>query len=231
MENLKVKDKVYVKDWGKQYISIFDNKGEYFFGWKTKIPSYSNTDFHFKCIYKDNLTLKGTINKREPQILVERVPEFKNFQYVIEEMTTTKDNALIYLLSSKQGCWVQIGENGISTLTLKEQNKVKHLENEERLQCLAFENLSKWDINVKKSDFPKELLKYLYDTNQNTLFGSVMTKAIIKYPYIAKEYTVNGNDICLGWEQNYNGVGCDLTDKNTISWNELKERFPENKFE
>jgi hypothetical protein len=134
-------------------------------------------------------------------------------------------------LSSERGCWVQIGEGGLSTLTVEEQEKVKHLESEKRLQALAIDNLGKWTIDVKKDEFPKELLKYLYDTNQNTQFGSGMTKAIIKYPYISKEYTVNGNDICLGWEQFYNGEGCDLSDKETISWYQMKERFPENTFQ
>lgn len=58
----------------------------------------------------------------------------------------------------------------------------------------------------------------------------LIPKAIIRYPYIPKEYTINGNDICLGWEQDFNGVGCDLSDKETISWSELPKRFPENSF-
>lgn len=231
---MKFKDKVFVSDWLKQYTNIYkweNNNKIKIFDWKTTIPDYCNIEFHWKGIYEPNLTSKGTLNKREPRKLVSRTPEYKNFEYTIEEIITHKEN-LIYLLSSKEGCWVQIGEGGISTLTFEEQEKVKHLETEKRLQSLAIKNLNKWTIDTaNKKDFPKELLKYLYDVNQNTLFGSSITKAVIKYPYISKEYTVNNNDICLGWEQDYNGVGCDLTDKETITWNELKQRFPENRFE
>lgn len=231
---MQVKDKVFVSDWGKQYSDIYrwiGNTKCLIWEWKTLIPNYSSTDLHWKYIYEPNLTLKGTINKREPKKLVSKTPEFKNFEYTVEEITSNKEGKVIYLLSSKEGCWVQIGEGGISTLSLEEQEKVKHLESEKRLQALAVQNLNKWTLETAtKKDFPIELLKYLYDTNQSTLFGSSMTKAIIRYPYISKEYTINGNDICLGWEQDFNGEGCDLSDKETISWNEMKQRFPQQKF-
>lgn len=229
----KIKDKVFVNNWDKHYSNIYKWKNNIkitIFNWKTVIPDYCNIDFFWKYIYEPNLTVKGTVNKKEPKKLVSKIPEYKNFEYTIEEIIIHNNN-LIYLLSSKEGCWVQIGEDGISILTLEEQKKVKHLETEKALQVLAIQNLGKWTIDTAdKKTFPKELLKYVYDVNQNTLFGSSITKAIIKYPYISKEYTVNNNDICLGWEQDYNGVGCDLTDKETISWDQIKQKFPENTF-
>lgn len=234
---MKIGSKVYVCDWGKQYTDIYrwiNGERQSIWNWKTEIPDHSSPIFHHKFIHEDNLTLKGTINKREPKKLVDKTPVYKNFEYTIEEITTRKETGkLIYLMSSKEGCWVQVGEDGVSTLTPEEQEKVKHLEKEKSLQALAKQNLGKWSINDDlKNKFPKELIKYLYDRDQRTCFGSNFpnTKAIIRYPYVSKEYTKNGNDICLGWHQNYNGIGCDLSDKKTISWKELPARFPENKF-
>ena len=230
---MNIKDKVFVSDWGKQYSNIYkweNNIKSVIWKWETVIPNFSDTDFHWEYIYEPNLTLKGTVNKREPRKLVSKNPKFENFEYTIEEINSKPNGELIYLLSSKEGCWVQIGEGGISTLSIEEQEKVKHLESEKRLQTLAIQNLKKWSVKSNLKEFPKELVKYLYDTNQRTLFGSQVTTAIVRYPYIPKEYTVNGSDICLGWEQNYNGKGCDLSEKETISWNHMKQRFPEQTF-
>lgn len=230
---MNIKDKVFVSDWDKQYSNIYrweDNIKSVVWGWKTIIPDYSGTDHHWEYTYEPNLTLKGTVNKREPRKLVSKSPKFKNFEYTIEEISSKPNGKLIYLLSSKEGCWIQIGEGGICTLSTEEQAKVKHLESEKRLQALATQNLNKWSVKSDLKQFPKELLKYLYDTNQRTMFGSQITTAIIRYPYIPKEYTINGNDLCLGWEQDYNGIGCDLSDKETISWNQMKQRFPEQTF-
>ena len=231
---MKIGQKVFVCDWGKYYSDIYrwvDNDRQLIWNWKTKLPPYPHLKHEY--IYEPNLTLKGTVNKINPRTLVAEIPIYKNFEYTIEEITTRQDGQLIYLLSSEEGTWVQIGAGGITTLTPEDQEKVKHLEQEKWLQAMAKENLGKWDITVKKSEFPKELLKYLYDKDQRTCFGSDSpnTRAIIRYPYISKEYTKNGNDILLGWVQEYNGTGCDLSDKETITWNELKIRFPENTFE
>lgn len=231
---MSIGDKVFVSDWGKQYSTFYKwikGKRITVWEWKSHIPDYSDTSFHWKYIYEPNLTLKGTVNKREPKKLASKEAVFKSFEYTIEEVIIKEDSTKIYLLSSSEGCWIQIGEGGLSTLTVEEQEKVKHLEKERYLQALAVQNLNKWDIETANiNTFPKELLKYLYDTNQVTQFGAGTTLAIIKYPYISKEYTVKGNDICLGWEQSYNGVGCDLSDKETISWHQMRQRFPEQNF-
>ena len=230
---MSIKDKVFVTDWGQRYSDIYRWDGgvkSVIWNWKTHIPSYSEPDFYWQYFYEPNLTLKGTVNKKEPRKLISKFPKFKNFEYTIEEITQKSNTELIYLLSSQEGCWIQIGEKGISTLSITEQEKVKHLESEKRLQALAIQNLNKWSIKSNLKEFPEELLKYLYDINQTTLLGSTLTQSVIRYPYIPKEYTINGIDICLGWEQDYNGKGCDLFDKETISWNQMKQRFSEQTF-
>jgi hypothetical protein len=226
MKEYNIGDKVYIKDWGKHYRSTE------WFNWKTIIPTYTSIDFNYEFIYEDNLTLRGTINKREPKKLKEKIPTYKNYEYVIiETILHPKNGKNICLCKFEEKCYIAVDIEALCSLTPEEQIKVKHLEKENYLQALAFDNLNKWTIDSNIKEFPKELLKYLYDRNQTTQFGAIYTEAIIKYPYIAKEYTINGNDICLGWEQLYNGVGCNLTDKETISWSELPKRFPENKFQ
>jgi hypothetical protein len=86
-KKFKVKDKVYVKDWGKQYTNFFtwnNNIKESIWNWKSELPQYCGTEFFWKYIYEDNLTLKGTINKRKPKKLIDKIPEYKNFEYKIE---------------------------------------------------------------------------------------------------------------------------------------------------
>ncbi len=231
---MKIGDKVYVKNWGRHYSDVYrwvDGKKVSIWGWETKIPDYSSIDFFINRKYTPKLTRKGLPYKNGEKVLVSNVPDYKNYEYtILEEKQYPGENRIVFLLASKNGCYAQIDNFGISYMTPEQQQTVKHLENEKRLQALAVDNLGKWDINVKKKEFPKELLKYLYDSNQNSQFGNVMTKATIKYPYIAKEYTINGNDLCLGWEQSFDG-GSSLKEKEVITWDELKNRFPENKFQ
>jgi hypothetical protein len=233
MSEFKIGDEVYVKDWMQRYSDVYkwvNNVRTLVWNWKTKIPDYSAIDFHIQREYKPKLTLKGKPYKNGDTILISEIPVYKNYKYTILEKTINLEGEDLFLIASKEGCYVQINEFGITTLNIEEQKRVEHLESEKRLQALAKDNLNKWTINDDFNKFPKELIKYLYDTNQNTQFGSGMTKAIIKYPYISKEYTINNNDICLGWEQEFNGTGCDLSDKEIINWNQLSKRFPENKF-
>ena len=76
------------------------------------------------------------------------------------------------------------------------------------------------------------LNKVLYDEDQRTCFGSDFpnTRAIITYNYIPKEYTIDNIPLYLGWSQNYNGVGCDLDNKETVNWNDLKKIFLHSNF-
>ena len=253
---MNIGDKVFVSDWGKIYSDFYrwvNGEKESIYKWETEIPNYSSINFHWEYEYKPKLTQKGVPYKNGDKELVSKYPKYKDYEYTLLECyhhpkagqistdlrTKEKPNASVFyyperiwLAKSDEGCFIQIEEKGLTTLTPEEQEKVKHLEKKKHLQALAKDNLGKWSINDNTKDFPKELLKYLYDSEQRTCFGSEFpnTKAIITYSYISKEYTLNGNDICLGWSQNFNGVGCDLSDKDIISWNELPKRFPENTF-
>lgn len=231
---MKINDKVFVSNWGKLYSDVFkwiEGQRVPIWPWKTEIPIYSSPMHFHERKYKPKLTVQGKPYKDGSKELISDIPAYKDYEYTVLEKTTRNDGKVICLLSSEKGCYVQIEEEGLTSMTPEEQIKVAHLENSRRLQALAKDNLGKWSIKSDRKLFPKELLKYLYDRNQTTQFGRGMTKAIIKYPYIAKEYTVNGNDLCLGWEQLYNGKGCDLSGKETIVWSELPKRFPENSFQ
>ena len=232
---MEIGNKVFVKDWGQNYSSFYrwkDDVRELIWNWKTEIPDYSDTMFFVRHEYVPKLTQKGVPYKNGEKVLVSSTPAYKNYEYTILEAKQHPEqkDVIVFLLKSKEGCFVQINNKGISTMTPLQQKQVAHLETEKRLQALAVDNLGKWSLTSNPRDFPKELTKYLYDVNQNTQFGSGMTKAIIRYPYIPKEYTINGNDLCLGWEQDFNGKGCNLAEKDTITWSDLKKRFPENEF-
>jgi len=237
---MEIGDKVYVNNWMAIYSEFYrfvNGEKELIFKWKTELPQYYSTNFFVKKKYKPKLTLKGEPYKNGEKILIYNELVYSNFEYnIVESIKHPNDNNIIYLLESTtrgmfgHGCFVQIGEKGLTTMTVKEQKKVAHLESEKRLQALAKDNLGKWKITDDFKQFPKELIKILYDREQRTQFGSGMTRAIIKHKYIAKDYTVNGNDLYMGWKQNYNGKGCDLTGKDTIQWSEMAKRFPENEF-
>lgn len=233
---MEIGEKVYVKDWRQIYSNVYrwiDGKRVTIWSWKTVIPEYSSTTFFWEKIYTPKLTIKGNPFKNGDKELVSKKPIYKNFNYEILEKVVRKDTQdIICLCKSKEGCYIQINEKGLTIFTVEEQKKLSQLETEKHLQALAKDNLGKWSIDDSLKEFPKELLKYLYDSNQNTCFGSDYpnTKAIIKYPYIHKKYTIKGNNLCLGWEQDFNGKGCDLSNKETISWNELPKKFPENSF-
>lgn len=220
---MKVGNDVYVKDWGKIYTGSFS-----IFNWKTKISDFSTIFFHVEKIYEPKLTKKGVPYKNGDKVFVKEIKKYKTYKYKILE-TIQQEDVKICLIASEENCYVQIQEEGLIQMSNENFDKVKHLENELELQILAFENLGKWTYK-NATEFPKELVKYLYDKNQTTLFGSNTTTAIIRYPYIHKDYTVLGNNICLGWEQDFNGEGCDLSDKETITWEELPKMFPENRF-
>ena len=227
----EVESKVYVKDWGKSYSDFHtwaSGNKKSIFDWKSEIPYCSDTPHFHERVYTPKLTAKGLPYKNGDTILLNDPRAFENYEYTILEKLQ-RDSRIICLISSKNGCFVQVNEEGLSSLTPKEQQLVAHLENEKRLQAMANENLGKWSIKDNLKKFPKELIKYLYDRNQNVQFGAGMSKGVVKYPYIHKDYTINSNDLCMGSECLYDGVGCDLTDKDTIVWSEMQARFPENR--
>lgn len=214
---MNIGDKVYVQDWGQRYSCIND------FKFNTIIPPYSKIDFFWKTISEPKLTLLGKPYKNGDTVILDRIPVYENFKYTILEMKLhPSSNKNVCLIKSDEGCCVAIGEEGISKLT-KEQYERKEFDS------LREANLGKWVITDDLKTFPKKLLKYLYDQNQSAQFGSEMTGATIKYPYIEEKFTKNNNPLALGWEMSYDG-GCDLSDKETITWEKLQEKFPDNKF-
>lgn len=178
-------------------------------------PNYSSPTFFTESIYY----VKPTRSKEG--VLKEKIFHYKNFQYEVVEFTEHPEEPGLYIYHLKSlkknnhygfgECHVEIDENGISKSSLKDFHK------------------SKWLITDDFKKFPKELLKYLYDKNQTTLFGSITTKATIKYRYIPKEYMKNNIPFLIGWEQSFDG-SCDLKDKETTTWEELRKIFTENKF-
>lgn len=212
-------DFVFVIDWGKQYSKIGGGNGVFF-----DCPDYSSPCFFWEVI-KEN-TSKSQLRRYEK--VISRTPVWKNFKYeVIDFIEHPNGDGIIYLLASQNvntwdRCYVEIGELGLYRLT-PEQYKDKEF------NALREANLKKWKISDNTELFPKELLKYMYDSNQNTLFGANVIKATIRYPYIPKEYTVLGNNICLGWEQVFDG-GSSFDKQLSVNWTDLKRLFPENTF-
>ncbi len=215
----------YVINWMKVYSSTH---AAISLGFKTPIDSYSSIDFYYKYVYKDNITQKGTINKREPKVLVERIPIYKDFKYkIIEQVIHPTSNNTICMIKSDNGCTVIINEEGISKLT-PEQYELN------RLEYLINEHKNKYTIDTKdlKTIFPKELVKRLYDFNNNVLFGSNMVKGKVYYEYIDNIYTIDNIPIILNVGIHYDGIGNkDLPeDTKFVNYNELKLIFTNNLF-
>ena len=254
----KVGDKVFVIDWGKQYSKFHEwiNQEKVLcFNWKTEIPQYAGPDHHWKYEYEPNLTLKGTINKREPTKLKSKTPVYKNYKYEILEITKHPkagefiyDNEEqrekwgydkiseepIYLIASTheeelwRKCFVQISGEGLSFLTPKQFA-------DEQFNALKEYHKGKWTINMKQKaskDFPKELLGVVYDTNDNVLFGCHYVKGKVQYFYIPGEYTNNGNPFITHVSVAYDGKGNSDIPKDSIvmHFSELKNMFPDNTF-
>ncbi len=88
---MKIRDKVYVVDWGKRYSvhKVWNNikgESEKIFPFKTDIPDFSTIEYHWEYKYEPNLTLKGTVNKREPKKLVAKIPIYKDYKWEVLEI-------------------------------------------------------------------------------------------------------------------------------------------------
>lgn len=249
---MKQGDNVYVIDWGKQYSKIASSKPV--FEWKTQIPQYSSTDFFNECIREEIMKVNGTPFKKPQYKTKETIYKWKNFKYTILEMMKhpkageftqseewRKNNPTsewandvypdvnICLIASKEGCYIEIEEDGLSFLTpeqytddkfnaLKEFHKGKYSVNDR--------------VNGKVEGFPKELIKSVYDSNDNVLFGSRIVKGKVHYDYIDGEYTIDGVPFitCVGI--NYDGKGnADLPkDAIIMPYSSLPKMFPNNEF-
>lgn len=235
---MNIRDYVFVVDWGKQYTTLtkWNNKTqkrEKVFPIKTEIPDYSGIDFHWECKYEPNLTLKGTINKREPRKLVERIPIYKNYKwevleifkhpnagkqfYTLKEYTQeqldawkdyndcyTKENLL--LIASVHS------DNNIRCYVVIEETGVSKLTPEQFEQhgksIIKSLNLNKWDRNnLTKQDIPKEIISCFYDEDDKVLLGSGFVKGLVCYNYLDAKYSVDNKPIYLGSTVTYDGIG------------------------
>lgn len=232
---MEINEFVYVIDWGKYYSRITEwdsktNEWVNIFPIKTELPNYG-TDGHWKNIYEPNLTLKGTINKRNPTKLVESIPVYKDYKWKVleilkhpkagklfydldkysqEQLTSWEDYSryteenlllLVSLDSYLMKCYILINESGVSKLT-PEQYKDK------QFNAFIEANLGKWDRNkLVKKDIPKELLSKFYDEDDNVLFGSSRIKGLVSYSYLDGKFSTDGKPIYIHSSISYDGVG------------------------
>lgn len=247
---------VYVVDWGKHYSEITrwnseTRERENIFPIKTKLPDYHGISHHWKCVYEPNLTLKGTVNKREPKRLVEKIPVYKNYKweiveifkhpkagklyYDLDEYTQeqldhwknysryTEENLLLLASTHTDNDWMKC-------YIVIEESGVSELTPEQyadqQFNALIEANLGKWDRNTLiQKDVPKEIISRFYDENDNVLFGSSMTKGLVSYKYIDGKFSTDGKPIFLGTSILYDGQGnAKCPDPNLIkSFNWIKK--------
>jgi hypothetical protein len=235
-------DKVYVSNWMQIYSNFkkwnyITNTRENIFAWKTKLPKYIN-ESNDTVVYTPKLTQKGLSFKNGDTIEVSREQTHKSYEYTILETITHPENTdvTIALISSnhteKDWCkvWAQINIKALTSLTIEEQESLKHLQEKKHLQALAKNNLNKWCLKDNLKKFPEELVLTLYDENQNVQFGSIMSKGIVTYNIIPKEYTINKIPLYLSSKCFYNGEGCKLLNKPTTTWSALSKLCIEQKF-
>lgn len=239
---MKLNDKVYVSNWMQIYSTFSrwnDEKQirETVFPWKTELPQYIKQS-NDTVVYTPKLTQKGLPFKDGSKIEVSREQTHKSYEYTIREIIQHPENSetTICLISSNHvdndwgKVWVQIDIKALTTLTIEEQESLKHLQKEKHLQALAKNNLGKWKLGDNLKDFPKELLQIFYDEDQRVLFGSSMSKGIVTYNIIPKEYTVDNIALYLSSSISYNGKGCNLSDKSVITWEKLSKMCSNQKF-
>ena len=239
---LQTGDKVYVSNWKKIYSTFrkwdnVTNSRKNLFPWETDLPEYINEQ-HDTVVYTPKLTQKGLPFKNGSRVEVSREETHKSFEYTIRERITHPSNpdVTIALISSNHNdqdwlkVWAQVDIRTLTSLTVEEQESLKHLQEKRHLQALAKINFNKWSLEDDLKEFPEELLWTLYDENQNVQFGSSMTKGIVTYNIIPKEYTINGIPLYSGSTVSYNGEGCELLDKPTISWSKVSQLCTEQKF-
>lgn len=80
---------------------------------------------------------------------------------------------------------------------------------------------------------PKNLLKKVYDSDDNVLFGSRRVKGKVAYIYVPEELMVDGIPYIIGSEISYDGKGNADLPKGTeiMAYNELHTKFKSNKFD
>lgn len=232
MINIKLKDKVYVVDWGKHYSKLTTYENQEWvniYPIKTKLPADCGIDNHWEFKYEPNLTLKGTVNKREPKKLVEKIPKYKNYKWEVIEIFKhpkagqyfyteeerlvkkwpnyqyTKENLLLLASTHTDKdwmkCYIVIAESGVSELTPEQYA-------DKQFNAFIQGNLGKWDrATLLKKDIPKEIISVFYDKNDNVLFGSSMIKGLVSYEYLDGKFSKDSRHIYIGCSILYDGHG------------------------
>lgn len=238
MKKVEIGDKVFVIDWGKMYSSFnqYTEDGiRSIFGWKTKIPDNSHISCHWKFEYEPNLTLKGTVNKREPRKLKSKTPVYKDYKYEVLEMIPHPNHPeiTVCLISSIHTdkewmkCYVQVSEDALSFLTPEQFA-------DEAFNALKEFHKGRYAVEgpIPFKELPEQFLKKIYDVNDNVLFGSNYVKGKVSYNYIDGFFTKDGIPFLTGCEILYDGIGNADLPEGTIfmQFNNLHKMFPNNEF-
>jgi len=235
---MQVGDKVFVVNWNKIYSTMWTwENGEHksVFNWETKLPDYCDIDFHWKYEYEPNLTLKGTVNKREPKKLKSKTPIYKEYKYEIIEIKqhpSYPDTTICLIASTHTDqewnrCYVQIGIEGLSYLT-PEQFADKEFN--------ALKEFHKGRYSVSGpypfKELPEQFLKKIYDADDNVLFGSHYIKGKVYYAYIDGFFMKDGVPHILQAGIEYDGKGnTDLPEGAILmAYSDLPKMFPNNTF-
>lgn len=242
------------------FYSWVNNVKTPFIAWKTKIPDYCGIEHHWKHVWTPLLTAKGVPFKNGKKKLVSRTPAYKDYKWEILEImphpkageyTQTKEvreywkdkggaddtytTNLIYLLASTHTdkewmkCYVMIEEGGVSYLTPEQFA-------DEKFNALKEYHKGKYSVKDRErgevKGFPKELIKSIYDKNDNVLFGSNYVKGKVHYDYVEGCYAKDGIPFILSVGIDYDGKGNkDLPEDAIImNFSDLPKMFPNNQF-
>ena len=237
---MKIGDKVYVIDWGRQYtVTKQWEKNHYksIFPWKVEIPNRSGPEFHRKFIREPRLTAKGVSYKNGDTILKEVIDTYKNYKYTVVDIiehpvlvSLVLQNERVHtilLIKSENNCYVQIDVEGVSFLT-PEQYADKEFD------ALIAYHKGKYSANrMDETDkFPEELLKQVYDKDDRVLLGSSVIKGKVVYSYIPEVFMEDGIPLIINTQVSYDGKGnSDLPeDAELMHFRDLKHKFTNNNF-
>ena len=185
------------------------------------IPDYGDKGFFVENCYIDNITKKGTINKRNPRIYIgKKIYKYKSFEYEIIAESKLSNGKEVVLVASTH---TDVFRLKCFVVTTKDNlyNGEKQL-----IQKLQYDR--KDILELKNNELPKEVLGVLYDFDDNVLVGSSMIKGLVSYNFIKPEYSKDKKPIYLSCTVNYDGVGNNqLKDKSLIKDFENIKRYLE----
>lgn len=250
-------DKVFVVNWDAQYSQIASSQGVF---WKDdeRVAQYSGVDFFNRTI-RQELTAAGKPWKKPYNApVIRREYPWKNFKWEVVDFKPHPsygeflyeehhrkvygygkyDTPYVYLLKSLDHsahgfnesfpCVCEIGEEGLSLLTPEQYADAQ-------FNALKDSHIAQWSsarANKEKDKFPEELLKKVYDKDDNVLFGSSVVKGKVYYTYIPGEYMDTGRPYIIFTGISYDGKGnADLPkDALIMPFKKLPEMFTENQF-